>query len=246
MTSYRLLPHEYVDHVRADAAVIRAAAVQAPDAPVPDLDGWTSITVLEHVGDVYQHKVETLRNGAPPDPWPPPGPDPEPFAWFDSAIAGLLDELSSRSPDEPAWTWVPSDQTVGFWQRRMAHESAVHRQDSEGAVGIRTPIDDRLAVDGIDEILGFFLDLPRAETDVAAATGVVELAAGDGRWRIDVTRRQVSVSPGVTDPAAAATVTGTPDAVLRWLWRGDASAITSAGDPDLVAAVRSHILAVAG
>ena len=245
MSEHRLTPEQYLTHVRADAAVVRAAAQLAPDAAVPDLDGWTALTVLEHLGDVYMHKVEVLRLGHPPGRWPPPGPDPEPFAWFDSALAQLLDELGSRAPGEPAWTFASFDQSVGFWHRRMAHESAIHRQDSEGAVGARTPIDDVLAVDGIDEILGLFAAVPTSDTEVTPRRGTVDVQAGGASWRLDVRPRRLTVTAGPVERADV-TLAGLPDAVLWWLWRGVDLGLEITGDGDLLAGVRAHIAAVSG
>ncbi len=245
MSHNRLSPEQYLTHVRADAAVVRAAAELAPEAAVPGLSGWTASTVLEHLGDVYMHKVEVLRLGHPPDPWPPPGPDPEPFEWFDSALGQLLDELDSRAAGEPAWTFAPFDQSVGFWHRRMAHESAIHRQDSEGAVGVRRPIDDTLAVDGVDEILGLFAAVPEADTDVTSLTGTLEVRAGDSCWGLDVGRHWLTVTRGAA-ARADTTLTASPDAVLWWLWRGFDLGLDVSGDAGLLAGVRAHIAAVSG
>jgi len=245
MSEHRLSAEQYLTHVRADAAVIRAAARVAPDAPVSGLEGWTALTVLEHLGGVYMHKVEVLRLGHPPDPWPPPGPDPEPFEWFDTSLAQVLDELGSRPPDEPAWTFAPFDRSVGFWHRRMAHESAVHRQDSEGAVGVRTPIDDRLAVDGVDEILGLFAGVPDSGEDVTPLTGSVEIRAGGLAWLLGVGPRRLTVTRGAA-ARADVTLTGTPDAVLWWLWRGVDVGLDLAGDTGLLGGVRAHIASVSG
>jgi uncharacterized protein (TIGR03083 family) len=245
MPANRLTSEQYLTHVRADAAVVRAGAQLAPGAAVPGLDGWTALTVLEHLGDVYMHKVEVLRLGHPPDPWPPPGPDPEPFEWFDSAVGQLLAELGSRPAGEPAWTFAPFDQSVGFWHRRMAHESAVHRQDSEGAVGVRTPLDDVMAVDGVDEILGLLAAVPDSDIDLAPQAGTVEVRAGRASWHLDVDPHRLTVAAG---PASAAdvTLTGPPDSVLWWLWRGIDLGLDITGDSGHLDGLRAHLVAVSG
>ncbi len=46
------------------------------------------------------------------------------------------------------------DKTAGYIARRQAHEALVHRLDAELTVGDRTPLDPRLAADGVDEALG--------------------------------------------------------------------------------------------
>ncbi len=75
------------------------------------------------------------------------------MSWPGSSVA----ELDTRSVDDPAHTWWPPDQTAGFWLRRIAHETAIHRRDMESAAREPTPVDDELAVDGIDEALDPFL-----------------------------------------------------------------------------------------
>jgi hypothetical protein len=36
---------------------------------------------------------------------------------------------AGRKPEDPAGSWYTPDQTVGFWIRRMAHETVIHRID---------------------------------------------------------------------------------------------------------------------
>jgi hypothetical protein len=49
------------------------------------------------------------------------------------------------------------DQTVGFWARRMALKTVVHRVDAEQARGAVAPVDAALGTDGIDEIFVIML-----------------------------------------------------------------------------------------
>ena len=48
---------------------------------------------------------------------------------------------------------VGTDQTVGFWYRRMALETVVHRVDVETGFGVPRAVNAELAVDGIDEVV---------------------------------------------------------------------------------------------
>ena len=75
----------------------------------------------------------------------------------------------------PAWSWWEPDQTVGFWYRRMALETVVHRVDVETQFGPPSAIDAALAVDGIDEVLTLML----AGDDEAAA----RRSRAPARWR---------------------------------------------------------------
>ena len=58
--------------------------------------------------------------------------------------------------------WVV-DRTAGFWARRQANETAVHRWDAQGAAGPLEPIEHALAVDGIDEFFGLIPFWPWAD-----------------------------------------------------------------------------------
>jgi uncharacterized protein (TIGR03083 family) len=116
--------------------------------------------------------------------------------WFEGACAKLQLTLAARDPEQPCWNWSGEDLTADWVCRRMALESAVHRYDVELSVGLPTPLDRDLAVDGIDEWIGVHLatDVPESP-DVSlggvlclacadhAAAWTVEIAAGRLRWR---------------------------------------------------------------
>ena len=70
----------------------------------------------------------------------------------------LPEESTTRNPAAPGGTWYKPDPTVGFWFRRMAQETVIHRIDAElGAGASIAPAPDDLAVDGIDELLKVFI-----------------------------------------------------------------------------------------
>ena len=83
------------------------------------------------------------------------------------------------------WSWS-AQKDVGFIQRRMAQESAVHRWDAELAVGAPNPIDADLAVDGVDEFLTLFL--PAEEESLAGPIDRVRLETTDrdAGWTVTV------------------------------------------------------------
>ena len=140
----------------ADFTRLRAVVDGAVDAPVPSCPGWTGADLARHVAEVYLHKTETMRQGAWPAPWPPELPDP--LTALDDAYRQLTGEFAARAITDKALTWYAHDQTVGFWLRRMAQETVIHRLDAELAAGTEhDPIPADLAVDGIDELLVCFL-----------------------------------------------------------------------------------------
>lgn len=214
-------------------------------APVPSCPGWTVHDLVNHVAEVYLHKVECMRLGHAPEDWPPAF-DGDPLPRLDSAYRALCAEFDARTPSDPSFTWYEPDQTVGFWIRRMAQETAVHRVDAELAAGAVTPVDAELAEDGIDEVLSIMLgwgtrtygDLPEVAALLAEADGrAVAVRAGAAQFLVRPATDGVHVSdgPGTAD----ATVGGEPSDVLLWLWNrtGD-GAVRIDGDPALIGYLR--------
>ncbi len=209
----------YLELLDADGQVLRRAAAQGLQAAVPPCPGWTVRDAVEHTATVYEHKIACIRlRGERPDPWPPPWPaGRDPLAWFADAHGRLLEVLSSTDPGAPSWTWWPPDQTAGFWVRRMAQETAVHRADMQSAFGAVTPIDAELAVDGVEEVL-------------------VMMLAGD--WSVSPDR----VSVGDASGDAEAQVTGEPSDLLLWLWgRAPESVLRVTGDRAVARRLRERL-----
>jgi len=217
---YGLGARRYREVLQEDFARLRSMAPRALDRPVPECEGWTGADVLQHTALVYLHKVETMRRGDWPDPWPPEGLDEGagPLGLIDEAHEQLVAELDARDPAERSRTWWPQDQSVGFWVRRMAHETSVHRRDVESAAGEGTPIAADLAVDGIDEVLMVMLAGDWNDAPVATASGAaVVVSSGGHDWEVALKPDQVEVLRAASG-GAVATVSGQPSEVLLWLW----------------------------
>lgn len=185
--STRLPREAYVAHLRTDSDRILACWQQDPDAGVPGCPGWTTTDLLHHVGSVFGHKLAALRTGAEPaeGSWQSsPADGEDPATWFRALAADLAEQLARRDPAEPTWSWWPAEQTVGFWQRRMAQEALVHRVDAESAVGAVGPVDPTLARDGVDELLGWLAwpwdDLPLEAADGRGVAVVAESGGATG------------------------------------------------------------------
>lgn len=231
------------DTLAAEYARLRTAAEAAPlGTPVPTCPDWSLADLTTHVAQVYLHKAACVRDAAGiPDggeaPWPPPERADSPVELLDLGYTTLRAALDGRPLDSRAATWYPPDQTVGFWLRRMAHETIIHRIDAALTVGGPLPeVPAPLAVDGIDELLRVFLAFGSTAyremfgPDLGDADGrVVRVEAGGRAWDVTLAPTGVVVTWAGDGPAAA-TVTGEPFDVLRWLYRrGGAPAL--AGDP---------------
>ncbi len=236
----------YLDHIRADGDLIAATAPRGLDRPVPICPPWDVREVVAHLATVYDHKVMAMRLGRRPEAgeWV----TDEPFGkdtveWFADEHAKLLAELAAHAPSDHAWSWWEPDQTVGFWYRRMALETVVHRVDVEVQFGTPSAIDAQLAVDGIDEALMIML---AGDDDAAAAvpgSGTVEVLTNDAAWSVRLEDARTVVSPGRrTSPDAV--LTGDPAEVFLYLWgRAPVDTLTRRGDESRIAAMRSRLAA---
>jgi uncharacterized protein (TIGR03083 family) len=239
----------YLRLIRLDSARLAEVGRLGVDADVPSCEGWTVADVLDHTAHVYLHKVELLRSGARPDPWPPPElADREPLGLFEEATTALLTELEARDPDAKSVTFWEPELSVGFWYRRMALEIAVHRYDGELAHGVPTGVDEELAVDGIDEALRVMLggswwtDFDTAEPLDAR----IRVTSGGRSWTVTADQRAVSVVEGDSDPVATE-IAGRPEDVFLWLWgRRGSESLAITGDQELAAGFRRRLVEVMG
>jgi uncharacterized protein (TIGR03083 family) len=111
-------------------ALVGAAARAGLDARVPSCPDWDVAALLGHIGRVHRWAAGCITTNSlvsPADIDPPP--EGGALAGYAREGAAALGAALERSPDAPAWTFVPPP-TVAFWQRRQAHETAMHRVDA--------------------------------------------------------------------------------------------------------------------
>lgn len=201
------MDHEqFLDVTRDESARLAATYRGAdPAAPVRSCPGWTLAKLVKHTGTA-QAWARTIAERRSTDAVDTRGIDlglPADEAaygdWLEAGARRLVDVLRTIGPDVPMWSWTGDDR-AGFWSRRMAHETAVHRWDAQDAVrDAPDPIDPLLAVDGIDER---FENLPAT----SARAGVTPTGSGetihlhatdcDGEWLVRLTPDGAEVSHG--------------------------------------------------
>jgi len=235
---------EYVRLVAADAARLREVATMGLEAPVPTCPGWSVGDVVHHTAEVYLHKVACTQQQRNPDPWPPAEhAGRATLELFDEATAALLAMFAAHGPDDPSYTWWDPEQTVGFWMRRMALETAVHRVDVEVAHDVVTPVDPALALDGIDELLVAMLagDEWAQEGTAEPVDAAIRISAAGRSWTVTLDSARVDVVEAATSDVSVE-VAGEPDAVFCWLWgRGGHEQLALAGDEDTAMAFRRRV-----
>ncbi|MBA3653294.1 MAG: maleylpyruvate isomerase family mycothiol-dependent enzyme [Actinobacteria bacterium] len=223
----------YLQTLRADAAALAGAARTAGvGAPVPTCPGWDVEKLVRHVGRVHTSGAAVVRERAKVDfdTLPPMPKGEEAIAAFDDRSGALADALEALPEDFPIWNWFGIEPPIpGFYHRRMAQETAVHRWDAQAAAGTTAPIDTALAVDGIDELLRSFLSFAGADAELG---GSIHLHAtdADSEWLVRREHGKLVATPehGKADVA----VRGTASDLLLFIWnRVPASALDLAGDP---------------
>jgi uncharacterized protein (TIGR03083 family) len=207
--------------------------------------------LLRHVGEVYLDKVECMRLGHAPEPWPPPGlVDEPPLQLLDRSYADLTGEFAARRPQDHAFTWYEPDQSVAFWIRRMAQETVIHRVDAELGAGAQvTGVPGDLAADGIDELLTVFVQYGTtnwpgefAELLKPAGDRLVSVVTPERSWALRLTSRDVRVD-GAAEGPPAAVVEGPAADVLLWLWGRGGEGTAATGGEDTVALLRKVLAA---
>ncbi len=252
----------YLDALGRESAALANAARRDLTAPIPSCPGWMMSTLVAHLTGIYTHRTAIVRardteNTAVrsyhdlslPDamrPWfdaqsedkqEPTGVPDGLVELFEAKAAELRDVLGSVDPREPVWTWWPPDQTAGFWVRRMAQETAVHRWNAHAALGEPESIEPELARDGIDEMLDVMLPSARrwAENirEGHGETYHFHRTDGPGEWLVRFQGEGATVTREHAKGDVA--VRGTASDLLLFLWgRLPAEQMEVLGDSSLL------------
>lgn len=146
-----MLSTDNLASIEADGAELGRLVREQPDQPVPQYPGWLLSDLAQHVAWA-QGRVVTICQEKATDrikgPRLPEGTDPA--DWYDETLAKLLEVLRSSDPETPVWG-LGAMATIGFWERRMVIETAVHLWDARQAVGAQTAIGTHPALCGLDE-----------------------------------------------------------------------------------------------
>ena len=152
------------------------------------------------------------------------------------AARDLVAALEAAPDDLQCWTFLPAPSPRAMWARRQAHETAMHRVDTELAVHAElTAFDPLFAADGIDELLTLFV--PRRRTKLRAdppTTLAVRCTDVDASWLLRLDTEGVTAVPTTERDdigAAACTVSATAGDLYLALWnRAGEEALTIDGD----------------
>lgn len=231
----------FIDVLRREGRALADAAERAGlDAAVPTCPQWQVRDLLRHTGAIHHWAAAFVAEGHPgARPWDeslaPEGP--ELLDWYREANARLADVLAAAPADVACWAFLPAPSPLAFWARRQAHETAVHRFDTEAAAGAeRSPVEAWFAADGIDELLtGFHMrsrSQVRADTPRTLRIRATDTPAAD--WLMHLSAESPVVERGATGDADC-TLGGPADTLYAALWnRGPYDGLVVEGDGSLV------------
>lgn len=210
----------HLNSIRADADRILSLLSDDVDWTVraPSCPEWTLAQLVTHLGGVHRMVIQAVRTGrGSHSSAHQPGGQPLP-EWFAAGAAKVISVLSS-DPLTPAWSFAPEGGTVGWWRRRQAMETVVHRVDVEQALGAASLVDLALAGDGISEVVEVLVPLRVAEGDLSMPGSLTLVATDSGR--------QWSLGSG----DEVGTTHGTAADIFLALWkRGSVSRLALTGD----------------
>ena len=165
------------------------------------------------------------------------------FGQFAEVLDETIDALSGQDPSTACWNFTGTDQTAGFWRRRVANEVAVHRVDAERAAGQAAGVPAERAVDGIDELLTVMLatSAPHKKPDLSASVHL-HCTDVDGEWMTvfasghpTTTREHAKGDLAVRGPASS---------LFLWAWNrqpADEGGLEALGDTTLLDAWASIV-----
>ena len=220
----------YLARIDEDGRAALAAVASAPDARVVACPDWSNTELGGHLRMVWGFVATQL---AAAEPGHPTRPEPDDDSSTEEVLAGLVDRLGSTDDGAPAWNWTPN-LTAGFWVRRMAHETAVHRWDAEDATGSTSPIHGDLAPDTVQEAIDVALQFRRTGSVESWPEGSIHLhrTDGPGEWLL------VPGDDGLTVTLEHAkgdvAVAGTASDLALWLWGRGRGTLETWGDETLL------------
>lgn len=240
---------QYIAALDEDGSLLADAARTAGlDAAVPTCPGWQVRDLVRHQAYIHRwamrhvlerpaeviddHDTEAdILGGGPPDG--------ELLAAYREGHAALVQALREADPGVRCATFMNTAPTpLGFWARRQAHETAIHRFDAQSALpgGGPSPagaFEPGFADDGIDElIMGFAMTRRYRPRNGREQSLAVRPDDTPGRWHLRIGESGAEVSQGDRD--ADCVIEGPASGLYALLWnRGtvDTAKARVTGDP---------------
>ncbi len=237
----------WIETLRAEGARMTAAARSvAADAPVPTCPEWVARDLIRHLGGVHRWATSVVAEARPEPPkasleetaggWPG---DEELSDWLEAGYLALVSALDAAPADLACWTFLSAPSPLGFWSRRQAHETSIHRVDMELTAGRSashlSSIAPDFAADGVDELVAGFW--PRRSASARAEPPVtlgIRCTDEGGSWVVTMGPDGVHSALGADE--AICSVRGAATDLYLALWnRGAGESLQIDGDRAVLA-----------
>ncbi|MFC0436739.1 maleylpyruvate isomerase family mycothiol-dependent enzyme [Kutzneria buriramensis] len=219
-------------------------------ARVPSCPDWSLGGLLRHLGGAHAWIEEVVRTRAQ-EPVPDPSRDVNgddsgepPTKWLLDGAKRLSATIAEAGPDVTVWTPL-APMPVGFFARRMVHETLIHRADAMLAAGREYAADPDVAVDAIDEwmeldALPQHFEFNPAKRDLLGPGRALSFRATDidAAWHVDLTGDAIVNLRG-DEPAAVTVEAPLTELLLIIYRRREPHGVT--GDADLLAFWSKHV-----
>jgi uncharacterized protein (TIGR03083 family) len=212
-----MLPEEYLETIRTEAAAISAVVDGHRGTAVPACPGWDVEKLVSHLGRVHRWVTAMVRTKATERLDFPGRPDGVDAEWFDEGVTELIAALEEAGPDVKMWTFPNGGGTSRFWFRRQAEETAVHRWDVEHAIDPSSvrPIDTEVAIAGVDELLDVMFHGRKADLGGSVHFHTTDSPHGEWIARLD---DEGGLMVGHGHEKSDVALRATASDLLLWLW----------------------------
>jgi uncharacterized protein (TIGR03083 family) len=179
-------------HARAETLAVEGRRILEVsidlDAAVPSCPGWFARDLLGHVAGAWQVFAAIIDAGStePPDfsvfAGAPDDDDGALRTFGETQLDAIVAAVAGADPNQAVWSWNATT-TMRFYQRRVFHESVIHRVDAELAADDRSPVDGAVGIDGIDEL---FTELVATPETPPSGSFHLHQTDGDGELMLEI------------------------------------------------------------
>jgi uncharacterized protein (TIGR03083 family) len=242
---------DLLDVTAGDGSALVAAAQSDWARPIPHCPDWDAAALVGHLGGIFSRIAQIVVTGEqvlPQNREAPPNDVSELASWYLAHLDRTLGLLMSTDPEAPVWTFSSRGvSAVGWWRRRVAVETAIHRWDAQFALtldGAKTAVLDRgVATAGIAEFVDEFLPGLAAQPMVNGLGGLLLLESRDGdrRWRVDLDALRGARDEPTTASGQTTTIAATSSDLLLWLTNREPVAVEFEEHPSPVVRAWSQL-----
>ena len=241
----RMDKDDYLTALELESQAFIEAVLTNLDGVVAHCGDWSVHDLGVHLGTMWQIATANVlaASHAPSKPSHPFHKNADEVDLSEFLLGSqerMLDALRAADPEAPAWSFAPNNHTAGFWQRCMAHETAMHRWDAEKATGTPKAITTELASDGIDEftVVGLRHSSSKPNRNYPAQSLHLHCTDVDGEWTL-VGSGGPSVSVTREHAKGDAAVRGPASDLLLWIWGRPGGDVDIFGDAEVATIWRS-------